>query len=177
MGWEDRPYYRDRSSSSMGPLQWLWSGTFPLFTAFGVHVRAHASLAVLAVLVLLFGVGGTISSSVQFVTALFAIVVLHEFGHCFAARWVGGEADEILVTPLGGLAMAYALPPEARGIVLGLEMEYLKKARGTLVAAADFEPPRPAPKQEFTLSVDVRDDAGDVVARGRVRWLLEWRSA
>jgi len=108
MGWEDRPYYRDRSSSSMGPLQWLWSGTFPLFTAFGVHVRAHASLAVLAVLVLLFGVGGTISSSVQFVTALFAIVVLHEFGHCFAARWVGGEADEILVTPLGGLAMAYA---------------------------------------------------------------------
>jgi acyl-coenzyme A thioesterase PaaI-like protein len=77
----------------------------------------------------------------------------------------------------GGLAMAYALPPEARGIVLGLEMEYLKKARGSLLAAADFEPPHPAPKQEYTLDVDVRDGAGDIVARGRVRWLLEWRGA
>ena len=39
---------------------------------------------------------------------LFLIILLHEFGHCFAARSVGGEADEILMTPLGGLAMAMA---------------------------------------------------------------------
>lgn len=35
---------------------------------------------------------------------LFALVLLHEFGHCFGARWTGGEADEILIWPLGGLA-------------------------------------------------------------------------
>ncbi len=35
---------------------------------------------------------------------LFALVLLHEFGHCFACRWVGGEADDILMWPLGGLA-------------------------------------------------------------------------
>ncbi len=36
--------------------------------------------------------------------ALFTIVLLHEFGHCFGARYVGGSADEILLWPLGGLA-------------------------------------------------------------------------
>src|SRR5437870_4230278 len=35
---------------------------------------------------------------------LFFSVLLHELGHCFAARRVGGDADEILLWPLGGLA-------------------------------------------------------------------------
>src|SRR5262249_44539324 len=30
------------------------------------------------------------------------------FGHCFAARWMGGDAEEILMWPLGGLAMTGA---------------------------------------------------------------------
>jgi len=36
--------------------------------------------------------------------ALFTLVLLHEFGHCFACRAVGGDADDILMWPLGGLA-------------------------------------------------------------------------
>lgn len=40
---------------------------------------------------------------------LFVLVLLHEFGHCLACRWVGGEADRILMWPLGGLA--YCRPP------------------------------------------------------------------
>ncbi|HEY8505064.1 MAG TPA: site-2 protease family protein, partial [Gemmataceae bacterium] len=35
---------------------------------------------------------------------LFVAVLLHEYGHCFAARAVNGEASEILIWPLGGLA-------------------------------------------------------------------------
>jgi Zn-dependent protease len=35
---------------------------------------------------------------------LFGSVLLHEFGHCFGARYMGGEAREILIWPLGGLA-------------------------------------------------------------------------
>ncbi len=110
MGWEDRPYYRDQRPGSSNPLMWLLTGSVPLFTAFGIRVRAHASLIVIGVLVLLlgWGPGATVSHRVQFVTILFGIVLLHEFGHCFAARWTGGTADEILMTPLGGLAMAYA---------------------------------------------------------------------
>jgi Zn-dependent protease len=35
---------------------------------------------------------------------LFFTVLCHEFGHCFAARWMNGEAREVLLWPLGGLA-------------------------------------------------------------------------
>jgi Zn-dependent protease len=35
---------------------------------------------------------------------LMITTLVHEFGHCFAARSVGGHADEILLWPLGGLA-------------------------------------------------------------------------
>lgn len=110
MGWEDRPYYRDRDTGAGNPLMWLLTGSVPLFTAFGIRVRAHASMIILAALVLLFGLGegGVASLRVQFVTMFFLVVLLHEFGHCFAARWTGGSADEILMTPLGGLAMAHA---------------------------------------------------------------------
>jgi stage IV sporulation protein FB len=35
---------------------------------------------------------------------LWLSVLLHEYGHCFAAQWVGGHAEEIVMWPLGGLA-------------------------------------------------------------------------
>jgi Zn-dependent protease len=107
MAWQDRPYYRDRSNST-NPLMWLLTGSIPLFTVFNIRVRAHASMVLYAVLVLLlgFGPGYAWQDRVQNVTLLFAIVLLHEFGHCFAARWVGGSAEDILMHPLGGLAMA-----------------------------------------------------------------------
>ncbi|MDB5296541.1 MAG: Peptidase family, partial [Phycisphaerales bacterium] len=114
MGWEDRPYYRDpRPGAGSGPLNWLMTGSVPLFTVFGIRVRAHASLVVLVGLVLLLGIGGfgdTVAARVQLVLALFLLILLHEFGHCFAARWTGGHAEDILMTPLGGLAMAAARP-------------------------------------------------------------------
>lgn len=113
MGWEDRPYYRDRGSSSYGnPLMWLVTGSVPLFTAFRIRVRAHATLVVSIILVLLFGFGYpgfTLQDRVTAATILFLIVLLHEFGHCFTARWVGGDAEDILMHPLGGLA--FAQPP------------------------------------------------------------------
>lgn len=39
---------------------------------------------------------------------LFVSVLIHEFGHCFGARSVGGSAHNILMWPLGGLAFADA---------------------------------------------------------------------
>jgi Zn-dependent protease len=41
--------------------------------------------------------------------ALFAIVLLHEFGHAFACRQVGGIANTILLWPFGGIA--FVRPP------------------------------------------------------------------
>jgi Zn-dependent protease len=106
MAFQDRPYYREGGSTG-NPLVWLWTGSVSLFTAFGIRVRAHASLILTIVLVLLFGLGQgfTWQDRVQSMSILFLVVLLHEFGHCFAARWVGGEADEIVMHPLGGLAL------------------------------------------------------------------------
>lgn len=107
MAWQDRPYYRDRSNGPVNPLMWLLTGSIPLGTWFGISVRMHASMIVLLVLTLLFpGAMGGPASAVTFGVILFTIVLLHEFGHCFASRWVGGNPREILLYPLGGLAMA-----------------------------------------------------------------------
>ncbi len=108
MGWEDRPYYRDQNSSPTNPVLRLLTGSLPLFTVFGIRVRIHASLIIIIVLTLLFaetsgGLGA--KSAATSMAILFISVLLHEFGHCFGARAVGGSADDILMWPLGGLAM------------------------------------------------------------------------
>lgn len=110
MGFQDRHYYRDSDSGPFNPLTWLMTGSIPLFTAFGIRVRAHATFLLFILLVLLMGLGqgSTVEMRVQSMTILFAIILLHEFGHCFAARSTGGEAEEIMMTPLGGLAMTMA---------------------------------------------------------------------
>jgi len=48
--------------------------------------------------------------------ALFGIVLLHEFGHSLACRQVGGNADQIILWPLGGVA--FVNPPPRAGAVL-----------------------------------------------------------
>ena len=48
--------------------------------------------------------------------ALFAIVLLHEFGHALACRQVGGTADRIMLWPLGGVA--FVSPPQRPGATL-----------------------------------------------------------
>ena len=35
------------------------------------------------------------------------LVLVHELGHCFACRRVGGEADDVLMWMLGGLALVF----------------------------------------------------------------------
>lgn len=106
MGWQDRPY---SSKPSRGGFDFknILFGSLSLGHWFGIHVRVHASLLLLLAFNVLFsgarggmGFQGALLSSV----ALFGIVLLHEFGHAFAARSVGGEAKEILLWPLGGLA-------------------------------------------------------------------------
>jgi acyl-coenzyme A thioesterase PaaI-like protein len=71
-----------------------------------------------------------------------------------------------------GLAMLAGLPDELRAIVVHLETDFLKKARGTLIGECRCTPPDAIAEQELWLEPRVTDAAGDVVARGRVRWLL-----
>jgi len=71
-----------------------------------------------------------------------------------------------------GLALTYALPDDARAILTGLSIEYLKKARGTLTAEARLEPPDTNEKREYEFESVIRDVDGDVVARATARWLV-----
>ena len=48
--------------------------------------------------------------------ALFAIVLLHEFGHALACRQTGGRAEQIVLWPLGGIA--FVDPPRRPGAML-----------------------------------------------------------
>jgi acyl-coenzyme A thioesterase PaaI-like protein len=71
-----------------------------------------------------------------------------------------------------GTAMLTALPPGTRGIVTGLSIEYLKKARGTLVAECRCEVPTVSGETRYSVRSEVKDESGDVVARATVEWLL-----
>ena len=71
-----------------------------------------------------------------------------------------------------GLAVIAGLPPTARGILVGFRIEYVKKARGTLVAECSCDVPSPTEPMNFEPSVEIRDEAGDVVARAWPTWRL-----
>jgi Zn-dependent protease len=58
----------------------------------------------------------SITWSVLEYLALFLIVLLHEFGHSLACRQVGGQANQIVLWPLGGVA--YVDPPPRPGATL-----------------------------------------------------------
>jgi acyl-coenzyme A thioesterase PaaI-like protein len=72
-----------------------------------------------------------------------------------------------------GLAMTLALPEGTRGIPVHLEIEYLKKARGTILAEGTARPPSSVTAEvEDEARAELTDEAGDVVARVVVRWKL-----
>jgi acyl-coenzyme A thioesterase PaaI-like protein len=71
-----------------------------------------------------------------------------------------------------GLAMMAGLPPRSRAIVTGLEVEYMKKARGPLTAHGTSPIPAGTERQEYLATASIRDAAGDEVARVVVHWLV-----
>jgi acyl-coenzyme A thioesterase PaaI-like protein len=71
-----------------------------------------------------------------------------------------------------GLAMMCGLPSDMRGILVGFSIDYVKKARGTLIAECTAPAPEPGAKREYELEATIRDERGDVVATGRPRWLI-----
>lgn len=69
-----------------------------------------------------------------------------------------------------GLALLTGLPPDARGIVKGLSIEYLKKARGTLVAHCEADIPPDNAERDVTVTAHIMDADGDEVATVHVNW-------
>ena len=65
----------------------------------------------------------------------------------------------------GNVALAYALPDDARFIVSGMDIEYLKKARGLITAVGEPPVPRSSARAQYDVPVILRDTAGDEVAK------------
>ncbi|MBS1120103.1 MAG: hypothetical protein H6Q90_2331 [Deltaproteobacteria bacterium] len=65
----------------------------------------------------------------------------------------------------GNVALAYSLPDDARFIVSGFEIEYLKKARGTITAVGEPPIPRTAVRAQYDVPVTLRDASGEDVAK------------
>jgi Zn-dependent protease len=86
-------------------------GSFRLFRFAGIDVYLHWSWFLIAVYGISLRAGrySSMTWPVLEYLALFLIVLIHEFGHALACRQVGGQANQIVLWPLGGVA--YVAPP------------------------------------------------------------------
>lgn len=93
-------------------------GSFRLFKCFGIEVFLHWSWFLVAIYEVQIRKGNysSINWNVLEYVSLFLIVLLHEFGHALACRSVGGNANQIVLWPFGGVA--YVAPPQRPGAQL-----------------------------------------------------------
>ena len=93
-------------------------GTILLFKFSGIQVYLHFSWFLIAAYEVTQrkGIYSSLAWAAAEVIALFAIVLLHEFGHALACRQTGGEANQIVLWPLGGIA--FVNPPRRPGAML-----------------------------------------------------------
>jgi Zn-dependent protease/CBS domain-containing protein len=94
-----------------------WSWKIGEFAGIGVYIHATFWLLILFILYSHWSQGhdfATALAGVVFVLAIFACVVLHEFGHALTARKFGIQTRDITLLPIGGLARLERMPEDPR---------------------------------------------------------------
>ena len=96
------------------------NGAFHIFVFKGINVYLHWSWFIAAVFLMQHPIGlyrgnASIWCILEYV-GLFGMVLMHEFGHALACKQVGGQAHEIVLWPLGGVA--FVSPPQRPGATL-----------------------------------------------------------
>lgn len=84
---------------------------------FGIEVRVHATFGLLLLWVATSALSDTgsllaVAVNLALVAAVFAFVVLHEYGHALTARRFGVRTRGITLYPIGGVAMLERMPRE-----------------------------------------------------------------
>ncbi|HEY0944679.1 MAG TPA: site-2 protease family protein [Opitutaceae bacterium] len=92
-------------------MKWSWK----IGRAAGVNIHVHATFPLLLVWVAVIyyqqrGRWEDALAGLVFILALFAVVVLHEFGHALTARRFGIRTRDITLLPIGGLARMERMP-------------------------------------------------------------------
>jgi len=152
------------------PLSW----SFPIGPrVFGITVRVHVLLIVVYLGLYLRVAGskeflpGTGVDTLYLLLLAFISVLLHELGHCYGAHLADGEAQEVLMWPLGGLAYV-DVPHTAWANFLATIMGplvnlLLALAAGLALTSAALMPPLnpirwdmfATPLQNWTLNVEL----------------------
>lgn len=116
---------------------------------------------------------GTIKARVEELSAGYAKVRMGD------RRRVRNHFDSIhavAMTNLGelasGLAMTAAMPPHLRGIPVHFTIEFMKKARGEIVAEGRAPIPETAEQREYEVEATLEDQTGARVARFTARWAV-----
>lgn len=95
----------------MGAMTWSWK----LARIAGIDVYVHATFFMVVAWIALIHWNESQSldavvEGVGFILALFACIVLHEFGHALTARHYGIRTRDITLLPIGGLARLERMP-------------------------------------------------------------------
>ena len=77
-----------------------------------------------------------------------------------------------LVELTGNIALAYSLPDDARFIVAGMNLDYVKKARGTITGECQIPPIESSARSEYEVPVTLRDPSGELVVKGMLKTLV-----
>jgi Zn-dependent protease len=126
MSWEEREHARhDRDGHGRPGGDWLglrptfdkpWTWSIPIARLAGITIRVHIVFVLYIIIMLLQSQpwGGAtnfdFSMMARAMGLLFIVVLAHECGHCLVCRLIDGRVDEILMWPLGGLALCDAGP-------------------------------------------------------------------
>ena len=120
---------------------------------------------------------------VPYTGTLGARIEVLEPGHCvvrlYDRRRVRNHLNSVHAMALAnlgematGLALMNSLPDNARGILKGFKVEYLKKARGPLLAECHCEIPDGNAEREAEVRCQIRNTSRDIVAVAMALWLI-----